>query len=127
MLILLNLLPRLLDIIYTYNNRSSSEFSPLIFWDNPWFLYLILYIKISLNQIIFRGGNQKNVVYCYFYILVFIYIKNNIFVYIKLKKSLYFSSFCYYTLIFCIFRIYIRILGFCSYFLLYLYSFLKYL
>jgi hypothetical protein len=86
MLILLNLLPRFPDIIYTYNSRSSSKFSLFIFWDNPRLLYFILYIEISLNRIILRGSNQKNIVYRYFSILVFIYIKDNILVYIKLKK-----------------------------------------
>jgi hypothetical protein len=84
--ILLSLLPRFPNIIYTYNGRSSSELSPLVFWDNPRLLYLMLYIKISPNQVILRGDNRKNIVYCYFYILVFIYIKDNILVYIKLKK-----------------------------------------
>jgi hypothetical protein len=84
--ILLSLLPRFPDIIYTYNNRPSSELSLPVFWDNPRLLYLMLYIEVSLNQVILRGGSRKNIVYCYFYILVSIYIKNNIPVYIKLKK-----------------------------------------
>jgi hypothetical protein len=86
MFILLSLLPRFPDIIYTYNSRLSSEFSSPIFWDNPRFLYLILYIKVSFNQVILWRNNQKNIVYYYFYILVSIYIKNNIPVHIKLKK-----------------------------------------
>jgi hypothetical protein len=55
--ILLSLLPRFADIIYTYNNRLSSELNSLVFWDNPRLLYLMLYIEISPNQIILRGDN----------------------------------------------------------------------
>jgi hypothetical protein len=84
--ILLSLLPRFPDIIYTCSSRLSSELSPLVFWDNPRLLYLMLYIEISPNQVILRGGSRKNVVYRYFYVLVFIYIKNNIPVYVKLEK-----------------------------------------
>jgi hypothetical protein len=46
----------------------------------------MLYIKISPNQAIIRGGSRKNIVYRYFYVLVSVYIKDNIPVYIKLEK-----------------------------------------
>jgi hypothetical protein len=52
MLILLSLLPRFPDIVYTYNNRLSSELSPPVFWDNPRLLYLMLWIEVSPNQAI---------------------------------------------------------------------------
>jgi hypothetical protein len=82
----LSLLPRSLDIIYTYNNRPSSKLSSPIFWDNPRFPYLVPFIKVSPNQVILREGNRKNMIYCYFCVLVFVYIKDSIPVYIKLEK-----------------------------------------
>jgi hypothetical protein len=86
MLMPLSLLPRFSDIIYTCNSRPSSELSPFIFWDNPRLLHLMLYIEVSPNQVILRGGNRKNIIYRYFYVLVSIYVKNNIPVYVELEK-----------------------------------------
>jgi hypothetical protein len=86
MFIPLSLLPRFPDIIYTYNSRPSSELSPFIFWDNPRLLYLILYIEISPNQAILRGGSRKNVVYRYLYVLASIYVKDSVLVHVKLEK-----------------------------------------
>jgi hypothetical protein len=86
MFIPLSLLPRFPDIIYTYSSRPSSKLSPLIFWDNPRLPYLMLYIEVSLNQVILRGGNRKNMVYRYLYILVSVYIRDNILIYVKPEK-----------------------------------------